>query len=221
MVSSKKKKAFLCLFVIIFFIIIYFNTIMTGIGNFLIADEKPVLSDAVIVLNTGVDIYPRLLQAADIYNEGLAKKIIINGNRKTRVLRDLEIEGFKSCCPWYEDRMRILELKGVKREDIIAVSIENAYDTISEAKGLGNGLSDKGMTRIIVTTSKFHTRRAKHIWNNLYQRELTLLFVSAKTDPYSPEGWWKDGRQFRWVLSEYGAWLYYFWKTTKRDIQNT
>jgi hypothetical protein len=36
--------------------------------------------------------------------------------------------------------------------------------------------------------------------------------VSAKTDPYDPGGWWKDGRQIRWLMTEYGAWIYYYWK---------
>ncbi len=37
--------------------------------------------------------------------------------------------------------------------------------------------------------------------------------VSAQTDPYDPDHWWKDGRQIRWVLAEYGGWVYYWWQT--------
>jgi hypothetical protein len=63
-----------------------------------------------------------------------------------------------------------------------------------------------------VTTSKSHTRRAAFIWRNLFKDQLTVCVVAAATDPYDPAGWWKQGRQIRWVLAEYGAWLYYWWK---------
>ena len=33
-----------------------------------------------------------------------------------------------------------------------------------------------------------------------------------KDDPFNPKAWWKEGRQIRWVLSEYGAWFYYYWQ---------
>ena len=36
--------------------------------------------------------------------------------------------------------------------------------------------------------------------------------VPAEEDPFKPDGWWHDGRQIRQVLSEYGAWLYFWGK---------
>jgi hypothetical protein len=63
-----------------------------------------------------------------------------------------------------------------------------------------------------VTTSKSHTRRAGFIWRNLFKNRLTVRVVAAANDPYDPAGWWKQGRQIRWALAEYGAWIYYWWK---------
>jgi hypothetical protein len=37
--------------------------------------------------------------------------------------------------------------------------------------------------------------------------------VSAEIDPYDPRSWWKDGRQIRWILAEYGVWFIYWWKS--------
>jgi len=129
------------------------------------------------------------------------------------VLRSLEEKGFQPCCPWYEDRIRILELLGVPRKAIMPISAENAYDTISEAKAVGKTLIEQGVRQIVITTSKSHTRRARHVWMKTYPNQLRIQIVAASTDPYSPESWWRDGRQVRWVLAEYGAWVYYFWKT--------
>ena len=82
--------------------------ILCSIGEFPVYDENPVPSDAVVVLYTGVEYYPRLIEAARLYNDGLAENIVINGNRKTDMLRSLEDKGFVSCCNWAEDYIRIL-----------------------------------------------------------------------------------------------------------------
>ena len=88
--------------IFLLFLWLFSGAILSGIGQFLILDQKPVASDVVVVLNTGMEYYPRLIEAADLYRKGLAKKVVINGNRKTDVLRGLEKRGFKECCPWYE-----------------------------------------------------------------------------------------------------------------------
>ncbi|MFC1862367.1 YdcF family protein [Thermodesulfobacteriota bacterium] len=173
-------------------------------------------SDAIVVLNTGMDYYPRLIESADLFKRGLAEKIVLNGNRKTDELREIEEKGFVTCCTWYENSLRILSIYGVPRDKVICISAEDAYDTVSEAEIVGEAILREGYTRVILTTSKSHTRRANFIWKRMYGDKLSIYTVSAKSDPYDPEGWWKDGRQIRWVLAEYGAWIYYGWKKLKK-----
>ena len=190
----------------------HFREIFKYMGEFLIHDDVPVKSDAAVILNTGIEYYPRLVEAAAIYNKGLAKKIVINGNRKTDSLRELEAMGFKSCCSWYEDSVRILEMLGVPGYDVIPVSAEDVYDTVSEAEAVGREVVQQGYKRIILITSKYHTMRARHIWKKMYEGKLKVTSVSAKTDPFDPDSWWNHGRQIRWVLAEYGAWIFYYWQ---------
>ena len=197
---------------ILLLIVIFSGTILRTMGRLIVVDEKPPYSDAVVVLNTGVEYYPRLIQAADIYQHGLVHNVVINGDRKTDTLRDLELKGFNACCPWYSDSVSILTMFGVPEDKIIWISAEDAYDTVSEADTVGKEMIRRNFTKVIITTSKYHTRRAKFIWKKMYENQLTVFMVSAKTDPYDPDNWWKDGRQIRWVLAEYGAWIYYWWK---------
>ena len=214
--SSIKRKALSYGIVILLLAgLLYLSSsmIMTRLGEFLVLDEEPVPSDAVVVLCTGVEYYPRLIEAAELFRNGFARKVVINGNRKTDVLRSLEDKGFERCCPWYEESLRILLMFGVPRDQVICISAEDAYDTVSEAEIVGREILQKEFTRIIITTSKFHTRRARFIWNKRFGDTLTICSVSAKSDPFNPKGWWKEGRQIRWVLAEYGAWVYYWWKT--------
>ncbi len=186
--------------------------ILTRVGRFLICNQKPFAADAVVVLSTGVEYYPRLMEAADLFRKGFARKVVINGNRKTDVLRELEKRGFEKCCPWHEETVRILEVLGVPRKDVLPINAEDAYDTVSEAKIVGRQLMERGFKRLIITTSKSHTCRAYHIWSSMFKGEMFICTVSAKTDPFDVNGWWKQGRQIRWVLAEYGAWIYYGWK---------
>ena len=211
------RLSFLVLFIFIFISFLYLSSgrILTWCGESLVFNEKPVPSDAVVVLNTGVEYYPRLIEAARLFREGLAPRVVLNGNRKTDILRNLEERGFKGCCPWYENSLRILSIFDVPRDRVVCLSAEDAYDTVSEAVAVGTELIRLGLNRVILTTSKFHTRRAHFIWTRMYKDQLSICSVSAKTDPYNPQGWWKKGRQIRWVLAEYGAWIYYWWKNLK------
>ncbi len=215
--KTLNRLSFLVLFILIFMSFLYLSsgTILTWCGESLVFDEKPVHSDTIVVLNTGVDYYPRLIESAELFRKGFVKMIVINGNRKTDVLREIERKGFESCCPWYENRLRILSMFGVPRDKVVCISAEDAYDTMTEAGAVGTELIRLGFTRVIITTSKFHTRRAHFIWTRMYEDKLSICSVSAKTDPYDPQGWWKQGRQVRWVLAEYGAWIYYWWKDLK------
>lgn len=192
--------------------VLFSGTILRAVGRLIVVDEDPGRTDAVVVLNTGVEYYPRLIQAADLYRRGLAAHVVINGNRKTETLRDLERQGFQTCCPWYADSINILAMLGVPEANVLRISIEDAYDTVSEAAALGQELLKRRWKTIIITTSKYHTRRAKFIWQQMYTDRLVIYMVAAQNDPYDPDSWWKDGRQIRWLLAEYGAWVFYWWK---------
>ncbi len=187
-------------------------TLLGAAGRFLVSDDRAAVADAAVVLATGVDYYPRLIEAASLYREQRVTRVVIDGDRKTDVLRRLEAQGFVPAAPWQENSLRILELLGVPREAVLAISAEDAYDTVSEAQLVGPALREAGIASVLVTTSKSHTRRAGAIWRRLHGDWLQVASVAAREDPYQPDGWWHSGRQIRWVLAEYGAWLYLHWK---------
>jgi len=181
-------------------------------GRFLVSDDRTTSADAAVVLATGIEYYPRLIEAAALYKEGRVARVVIDGNRKTDTVRWLEAQGFVSATTWDEDSRRILELLGVPRHRVLSVSAEDAYDTISESRLVAPALTASGIDSILITTSKSHTRRAGYIWRRLHGDSLTIATVAAREDPFQPDGWWHSGRQIRWVLAEYGAWLYLHWK---------
>ena len=101
------------------------------------------------------------------------------------------------------------------------ISAEDAYDTVSEAEIVGKEIVEAGFARIILATSKYHTRRARFIWQEMYAGQLEVRAVAAKSDLYDPDNWWHEGKQIRWVLAEYGAWFYYYWKSLKNGADRS
>ena len=75
-------------------------------GHSLIVDNPSATADVAIVLTTGVDYLPRLLQAAQLYRDNRVKKVLINGNRKTDAIRELEKQGFIPACKWSENSLQ-------------------------------------------------------------------------------------------------------------------
>ena len=210
MVKRRRLLLFLALAVIL--LSVFRASLLGAMGHALVQDDTTESADVAVVLFTGVDYPPRLIQAAHLYRKGRVNRILINGNRKTDVQRDLEQQGFELATPWYEDSLRILEMLGVPRDRVWTVSVENAFDTVSEAQGIVPFLQDKGVGSVIITTSKFHTRRASYVWQKVLDREEGIHASAADSDPFDPEGWWKEGRQVRQLLAEYGALFYYMWK---------
>lgn len=93
------------------------------------------------------------------------------------------------CCSWDENLIQILTLLGVLRDKIISISAEDTFDTISEGKIVGNDLKLHQISSIIITTSKFHTRRADYIWKTAYGSELQISTSPAIEGTYDPHGW--------------------------------
>jgi uncharacterized SAM-binding protein YcdF (DUF218 family) len=184
--------------------------ILPVLGSFLVVGTEPRPADAILVLSTGIDYYPRLIEAAQLVQAGYAPIVAINGNRKTPILRELEAAGFSPAVPWDTDTRRILNLLGVGDDQILSISVEDAYDTLTEARGLAPTLREQGYKRLLIVTSPFHTWRAGHIWRDQFGEDFEITTVPARRDPFDPDGWWREGRQIRQLLAEYGGWLFYF-----------
>ena len=182
------------------------------LGHSLVVDDPSATADVAIVLTTGVDYLPRLLQAAQLYRDKRVKKVMINGNRKTDAIRQLEKQGFIPACKWSENSLRILEMHGVPRQQVWAVSAENVFDTVSEAQTIKAFLINNGVSSLIITTSKFHSRRARYVWRKVMGTEEGIYTSAATDDPFDPDSWWQHGRQVKQVMGEYGGMAYYIWK---------
>lgn len=217
----KKTRRLLVALAVVALLYGFHQSLLSALGGFLVSASLPAKADAAVVLYTGVDLTARLIEAAALYRDGTVDKIVINGGRKDSAMYSLEARGFRTPADWYAEPLGILRFLGVARGDIVIIAAPDAYDTLSEALSVGERVLAMGMDSVIITTSKFHTRRAGYVWRALYADRLAIAAAAARSDPFDPEGWWRSGRQIRQLMAEYGAWVYYFWKRWLADSHET
>ena len=184
---------------------------LPALGGFLVDTPGNGQADAAVVLSTGADYYPRLMEAAALYRAGRVALVVVNGNRKTDALRELEAIGYERSAPWDTETVRMLQVLGVPGERVLSISAEDAFDTISEARTIAPALWERGLRRLLIVTSPFHTRRATHIWRHRLPQDFHIASAPARRDPFDPAGWWRSGRQVRQLMAEYGGWVFYYW----------
>jgi uncharacterized SAM-binding protein YcdF (DUF218 family) len=205
------RKLFIALSLVLALVLGVRFVALPALGAFLVATPGSERADAAVVLSTGADYYPRLMEAAAQYRAGRVALVVINGDRKTDALRELEALGYQRLNPWDLETRRILEVLGVPGDKVVSIAAEDAFDTISEARAIAPALWERGMRRLLVVTSRFHTRRAVHIWRHRLPYGFSLDSAPARRDPFDPGGWWLSGRQVRQVMAEYGGWVFYYW----------
>lgn len=181
---------------------------MTLVAHGLLRSDKPAEADAVVVLFHDTEIYLRMTEAARLYREGYVPKVVINGGRIHPVVKEMQAKGFSRQWHWDEEYHEYLKFLGVPLEDVIFIQVEDSFDSRGEAFHLGSKLQELGMDSLIITTNKYHSRRAGHVWDKLYYDVFDIRVVPVQNEPFSPWSWWKDGRQFKWTLYELGSWIF-------------
>lgn len=192
-----------------FFGILFFSVLALDLlARRLVLEEVPGQAQAVVVLYNNVEIYPRMVRAAQLYRDGYVEKVVVNGNRKVDALKSAESQGYRPANHWSENYEAFLKFNGVPDDNIVCIEAENAFDTRGEAKLVGKRLKELGLTDIIVTTNRFHSRRAAYIWRNVYGDDFKVRMIPMTNDSFTPGSWWRDSRQLKWVFYEIGSWFF-------------
>ena len=63
----------------------------------------------------------------------------------------------------------------------------------------------RGLQRVILVTSKQHTRRVRVTWGSLASKELVATVRYAREDPFDPDRWWATSTGVLRVLREIGG----------------
>jgi uncharacterized SAM-binding protein YcdF (DUF218 family) len=172
---------------------------LPGAGRFLVVADPPEHADAIVVL---AGSYPdRILEAVELYREGLAPRILLCREPDTGGFRRADQLGVTLPRPHDLNRM-VAEQLGVPSA-AIEVLDRAGGSTYEEAQIVLDQVKRRGYSSVILVTSKYHTRRAAAIYRFLAAGGVTLIVRPARDDDFQSEGWWRDRVSTRRLIIEY------------------
>ena len=198
----KGRKILFLLGVLLAFFILVGIFIVPELGQWLVVEDELQESDLIVVLMGSV--YDRILEAVDLYDEGYSDKVVLINSylaaKDIIVNRGLEVYGNTLL-----SKMAAIDL-GVPDDDIIVLD-GNSRSTNDEAMTIREYVrNNKEIKSIILVTSKFHSGRAKKIFEkalSVLDREIDVYCSPSKYDPSSVNQWWRNREDFQWVVFEY------------------
>lgn len=156
------------------------------LGRFLVCSDPPQSADLVLVL-AGDFFGARVLKGGDLVRAGYAPLGLISGTPyQGRLEGELAIEflaqqGYPA---------RLFQSYG-----------HNAKSTIEEAIALRPELARRGVKRVLLVTTAYHTRRAAIVFR-LFCPGIRFIAIPAP-DLYRPDGWWDDSTSRKLFFSEW------------------
>jgi uncharacterized SAM-binding protein YcdF (DUF218 family) len=169
------------------------------LGSFLTPEDPLVKADAIFVLaGTRME---RPLEAADLYREGYAPRIVMTRGTEERAVQIVVGRGQPMDAD-VERARDVFVAMGIPRDAIVIP--DRLHDsTAAEAITLREMAERRGWRRIIVVTSRFHLRRAAFaIRRELRRADLQVVMRASRYDPLHPDRWWTRRAEVRWMLSE-------------------
>jgi uncharacterized SAM-binding protein YcdF (DUF218 family) len=152
------------------------ESLATMAGSFLIRDEPPVKADAALVLG-GDGTGDRTLKAAQLAQAGWVPIVYLSG---PKILVGYESGG-----------MLAFALKHGFRESMFQEIKHDSKSTREEAALVTAELRRRGVHRILLVTSLFHTRRAYYLFHRAAP-DMEIHIVAAPDPDFTPATWWKS-----------------------------
>jgi uncharacterized SAM-binding protein YcdF (DUF218 family) len=168
------------------------------LGSWLVSEDPLQKADAMIVL--GGTMYERLLEAVDLHKEGWAPRIYLFREVIDWGEVELIARGIRYPRP-IDMQLELLGRLGV--EDTALHVLDQAGSTAEEATHVYNLAAGEKFSRVIIISSKQHTRRARLVMNRRLDDLGVQVIVRASRYDKSPvDRWWSDRSTLRFTLFE-------------------
>jgi uncharacterized SAM-binding protein YcdF (DUF218 family) len=180
---------------------------LSKLGTFLVVEDPLDKADAIFVL--GGTRFERPLEAVDLFREGWAPTICLF--RQVKDFGEVELlkRGFDF--PLESDvQADALRRMNVPADAVIVLGEKDS--TRDEALEIRDRVVARNWKKIIVVTSKQHTRRARLVVNRrLSGTGVQVIVRASRYDRTDPVVWWDDRPTLRFTLFEsqrlLGYWL--------------
>lgn len=181
--------------------------VLRGLGSFLVAEDPLQKADALMVL--GGTMYERQLEAVDLFHAGWAPQLFMLREMSDWGEVELRRRGFAymSAVDVQVDAMVRL---GVPRDRITI--LDPADSTAQEADILLAVAQRERLAKVIIVTSKQHTRRAKLVMRRrMDDHGITVIVRASRYDRADVDRWWRSRSTLRFTLFEtqrlFGYWI--------------
>ena len=168
-------------------------------GRYLVREDPLEPVDAIFVL-AGARV-ERWLEAWELTREGATGHVLLSPGRRESAHARLDALGipYPSEAELARDALVQLGLPAA-RVSILPGDLDN---TAEEAVALRRHAASAGWRRILVITSKYHTRRTRFAFRREFDDSGVVIFVRAsRHDASVPERWWTRRADVRFVVSE-------------------
>jgi len=180
---------------------------LRGLGSFLVVEDPLQKADAIFVL--GGTRFERPLEAVELYKAGWAPRVAL-----MRQVSDAgEASLMQRGIPYPREvdaQVEVMSRLGVPAS---AITIFNeANSTAEEAATLRDAAATSRWSRVIIVTSKQHTRRARLVMKRR-TADLGLEVVTrySRYDDANTDQWWRNRSTLRFTLFEtqrlFGYWI--------------
>ena len=183
-----KKKVLAAVGVIIAVFVLTSGLWLSAYGHFLVVDEKPAKCDAIVVL--GGETVPRVGRGVELFREGYGDKFIMSGGgRLTTKLAEADL--------------MLMEARDLGVDPAAVLLERESESTYENAVFVKRIVMEKRINSFLLVTSNYHTRRARQIFNEVFDGTgVRIITVSAPDPKFSPDSWWKNAEGQQKALTE-------------------
>jgi uncharacterized SAM-binding protein YcdF (DUF218 family) len=176
-------------------------------GTVLIVADPIQKADAIVVIGGAIPF--RAMRAGALYKQGLAPEVWLTEGYRNAAEIELERLGVH---PTHEHvyNQAVLERLGVPAAAIHVIPDRN-NNTATEMRSIGRYARARKVSRVMLVTSDYHSRRVRTLWRKLVGTSPEGLVQYTDADPFNGRRWWADAADGWQVSREWfgllNAWL--------------
>lgn len=169
-------------------------------GRYLVVEDPLEKADAVVAL-AGARV-ERWLEVVDLFHAGWAPRVVLSNGRTDEVELQLRARGIRLPGEAEVARDAMVQMKVPAASiEILPMSVDN---TAQEARAVRELAAANGWQRLIIVTSKYHSRRTAFAFRREFEgTPVQIRIRTSRYDRATPERWWRDRADFRYVTMEY------------------
>ena len=157
-----------------------------NLGRWLDKEDPPQKAAAIAVLSGRMP--SRALEAARLYHQGYAPQVWLSYS----VEPGATLEKFSVPYAGEEFYDRLLLLHQGVPDSAIHILTPPIVNTADEMRTFGEALHKENLHRIVLVTSKVHSRRAAVLWKRLSAKDGEAIIRGATDDGDDPAHWWRS-----------------------------